>query len=71
MSGAGGASEGYLNDQARLVAMRQAVIMYRDDPMYRAIIDGFVYFVIGKGLKFNRISSTASSSRVRRRRLPR
>ncbi len=48
----GGQSEGYLNNEARVIAMRQSLIMYRDDPMYRAIIDGFTYFVIGKGLKF-------------------
>ncbi|MBS3927770.1 MAG: hypothetical protein KGZ65_04180 [Sphingomonadales bacterium] len=48
----GGLSEGYLTNEARVVAMRQSLIMYRDDPMYRAIIDGFTYFVIGKGLKF-------------------
>ena len=48
----GGISEGYLNDDARVIAMRQSVIMYRDDPMYRAVIDGFVFFIIGKGLKF-------------------
>ena len=48
----GGVTEGFLNDDARVLAMRQSVIMYRDDPMYRAVIDGFVYFIIGKGLKF-------------------
>ena len=48
----GGLSEGYINDQDRVEAMRQSVRMYRDDPMYRDVIDAFVYFVIGKGLKF-------------------
>lgn len=48
----GGMSEGYLNNESRVLAMRQSLIMYRDDPMYRAVIDGFVYFIIGKGLKF-------------------
>lgn len=48
----GGLSEGYLTNEARVVAMRQSLIMYRDDPMYRALIDGFTYFIIGKGIKF-------------------
>ena len=48
----GGQTEGYLNNYARVLAMRQSLVMHRDDPMYRAIIDGFTFFVIGKGLKF-------------------
>ena len=48
----GGLAEGYLNNYQRVLAMRQSLIMYRDDPYYRAIIDGFVFFIIGKGVSF-------------------
>lgn len=49
---AGDVSEGFLTEEERLRAMRYAVVQYREDAMFRAAVDGFVLFVIGRGLKF-------------------
>jgi hypothetical protein len=48
----GGIAQGYLNNYQRILAMRQSLIMYRDDSYYRAVIDGFVFFIIGKGISY-------------------
>jgi len=48
----GNVSEGFLTDEERLEAMRQSVKAYREDPLYRDVINNYTYFIIGKGLVF-------------------
>lgn len=39
-----------LTDQVKLQAMEQAIRMYREDPAFRAVVDAFVFYIIGTGV---------------------